>query len=272
MSDPIARAFPVRPLRIKAPLHPWRAWILALLCLVLFGGGMAAISFKTLPVLLTDYQVRDTAVLLPKTRVERGICRVRLFLLNDCDVTLVVPQDRGPGFRREVNYTFFEPSAGSRQVMAMGDPARPSLITTDLGLDHFINRVVTYGVMMAFMLALCVGALRIPVLAQRQRRAAAALSGQVLNPVPAVLEGSQQGWKVSATSDGRSDSWRLGAKAEPFVVDHRSNIVLAVTGAAGGPLFPLDEKLTWLDLTDEERAAIWAARAEIQRSAQGSAA
>ncbi|MBS7812082.1 hypothetical protein [Roseococcus pinisoli] len=272
MSDPIARAFPVRPLRIKAPLHPWRAWLLALMCVVLFGGGMVAVSYKTLPVLLTDYQVRNTAVVLPKTRVERGVCRVRFFLLNDCDATLVVPQDRGPAFRREVNYTFFEPSAGSRQVIAMGDPARPELITTDLGLDHFINRVVTFAVLMGFLLLLCLGSLRIPLIAHRQRRTAAILSGQVLNPVPVVLERSQAGWKATATSDGRSDTWRLGAKAEPFVVDHRSGIALAVTGAAGGPLFPLDEKLSWLDLSDEERAAIWAARAEIQRSAQGSAA
>ncbi len=55
------------------------------------------------------------------------------------------------------------------------------------------------------------------------------------------------------------------------MVDPRGGIVLAVTGSAGGPPFPLDEKLTWIELTDQERAAIWAARAEIQRSAQGSA-
>jgi hypothetical protein len=271
MSDPIARAFPARPLRIKAPLSAWRAWLLGILGFLLFAGGMAVISMEVVPVLATDYQIRDTAVALPKTRVESGRCQVRFFLLNDCEATLVIPQDRGPALRREVGYVFFEPSAGNRQVMPMGDPARPELTTTDLGLERFINRAVTYGVLMALMLALCLGALFVPAAVGRQKRQLAMMSGQGLNPVPARLVRAQQVWNVTSIADGRTGAWNLGRKGEPFVVDPRGGIVLAVTGSAGGPPFPLDEKLTWLDLTDQERAAIWAARAEIQRSAQGSA-
>jgi hypothetical protein len=266
MSDPIARAFPARPLRIRAPISAWRAWLLGILGFLLFAGGMAVISIEVVPVLASDYQIRDTAVALPKTRVESGRCQVRFFLLNDCEATLVIPQDRGPALRREVGYVFFEPSAGNRQVMPMGDPARPELTTTDLGLERFLNRAVTYGVLMALMLALCLGALFVPAAVGRQKRLLAAMSGQVLNPVPARLVRAQQVWNV--TADGKTTSWNLGRKGEPFVVDPRGGIVLAVTGSAGGPPFPLDEKLTWLDLTDQERTAVWAARAEIQRSAR----
>jgi hypothetical protein len=147
MSDPIARAFPARPLTIKAPISAWRAWLLGILGFLLFGGVIVVMSLEVLPVLSTDYQVRETAVALPKTRVESGRCQVRWFLLNDCEATLVIPQDRGPALRREVGYIFFEPSAGNRQVMPMGDPARPELTTTDLGLERFTNRVVTYAVL-----------------------------------------------------------------------------------------------------------------------------
>lgn len=266
MSDPIARAFPARPLRIRAPLSAWRAWLLGILGFLLFAGGMAAISIEVLPVLASDYQVRGTAVALPKTRVESGRCSVRWFLLNDCEATLVIPQDRGSPIRREVGYIFFEPSAGNREVMPMGDPARPELTTTDLGLERFVNRAVTYGVLMAGMLALCLGALAIPMGVGRQRRALAEMSERGLNPVPARLVRQQNVWNVTAIPDGRTARWNLGRKGEPFVVDPRGGIVLAVTGSAGGPPFPLDEKLSWLDLTEQERAALWAARAEIQRS------
>lgn len=268
MSDPIAHAFPARPLRIKAPLSTWRAWLLAILGVLLFGGGMVAISLEVLPVLSTDYQVRGTAVALPKTRVESGRCSVRWFLLNDCEATLVIPQDRGVPLRREVGYIFFEPSAGNREVMPMGDPARPELTTTDLGLERFVNRAVTYGVLMVAMLALCVGTLAVPFGVGRQRRALAEMSERGLNPVPARLHRQQNVWNVTTIPDGRTARWNLGGKGEPFVVDPQGGIVLAVTGSAGGPPFPLDEKLSWLDLTDQERAAIWAARAEIQRGAR----
>lgn len=266
VSDPIGKAFPTRPLRIRAPLSAWRAWLLGILGFLLFAGGMAAVSIEVLPALASDYRIRDTAVAMPKTRVEGGRCKVRLFLLNDCEATLVVPQDRGPPLRREVGYVFFEPSAGNRQVLPMGDPARPELVSTDLGLDRFLNRAVTYGVLMLLMLALCVGALAIPLGVVRQRRALAATSERGLSPVPARLLRQQNVWEVTSLEDGRTARWNLGRKGEPFMVDPLGGIVLAVTDSAGGAPFPLDERLTWLDLTDQERAALWAARAEIRRA------
>jgi hypothetical protein len=266
VSDPIARAFPARPLRIKAPFSSWRAWLGGILLFLLIAAGMVGISMGPLPVLISDHQVRATAVVLPKTRVEGGRCRVRWFLLNDCEATLVIPQDRGPPIQRKVSYWFFEPSAGTRQVMPMGDPARPELTTTDLGLERFVNRAVTYGVMMAVMLALCLASLAFPLIVRRQKRMLAEMSERGLNPVPARLSRQRGIWHITTIPDGKTARWNLGNKGEPFVVDPVGRIVLAVTGSAGGPPFPLDEQLTWLDLTDQERAALWAARAEIQRA------
>ncbi|WP_421994029.1 hypothetical protein [Roseococcus sp.] len=271
MSDPIARAFPARPLRVTAPISVWRAWIGGIVGFLLFAGVMVMMSIEVLPVLSSDYRIRETAVSLPKTRVEGGTCRVRFFLLNDCEATLVIPQDRGPALRRKVGYVFFEPGAGVRNVMPMGDPAHPELTSTDLGLERFVNRVVTYAVLMAAMLALCLAMLLVPAALRRQKRILDQMSNQVFNPVPARLVRARQEWIVSPIAGGTASKWNLGTKGEPFVVDHRAGIVLAVTGAAGGALFPLDEKLTWIDVTDDERRVIWAARAEIQRSAQGSA-
>lgn len=266
MSDPIARAFPARPLRLRAPISAWRAWLLALFGVALFGAGMVGMSVEALPVLVSDYQIRGNAVALPKTRVESGRCSVRWFLLNDCEATLVIPQDRGEPLRRKVDYVFFEPSAGNRQVMPMGDPSRPELTTTDLGLEHFFNRAITYGVLMVALLSLCLGVLALPFAVGRQKRRLAEMSDRGLNPVPARLQIVRGVWHVTPVAGGAAAQWNLGRKGDPFVVDPRGGIVLAVTGSAGGPLFPLDEKLSWIDMTEQERAALWGARAEIQRA------
>lgn len=257
MTDPIAEAFPQRPLRITAPFPRWRSWLLALLALVLFVGGAVAISVDVVPALLTDHEIAGRAVPLGKARVESGRCQVRAGFLHSCDVTLALS---GPNpVRRKVSYLFVDVGSASRAVAPMGDPARPELMSTDLGLERWTNRVVTFLVMAALFLALTVATVATPFLAGRQRRLARAMSGRMLHPEPATLSITQGQWIVTPKGGGPKQAWGLGRKARPFVVDARSGTVLAVT-APGAPLFPLDEELRWLDLTDEERARLRAAR------------
>ncbi|WP_424814411.1 hypothetical protein [Roseococcus sp. YIM B11640] len=264
MPDPIAQAFPRRPLRLTAPIETWRAWIVGILGALLFGGAFAAMSFEAIPGLISDHEIRATAQPMPKTRIQSGRCKVRLLLLNDCEVTLSVPQDRGAPVRRTVHYLFVEPSFGNRDAMAMGDPARPELATTDLGLDRFWNRVMTLGGMLAVSAALALGCLMLPILAGRQKRALARLSRVQLEPVPARVQMAQRVWNVTPVGGGKVSKWNLGSKGEPFVMDPAGGIVLAVSPVGGGDVFPLDEKLQWIELTDAERAALRVARDTIQ--------
>ncbi|MDB5412005.1 MAG: hypothetical protein JWR10_340 [Rubritepida sp.] len=267
MSDPIARAFPTRPLTIKAPLVRWRAWLVALVGIPLFVGGGLVASYEILPVLISDREIREIAVPLPKVRVENGHCRSRLMLLQSCDVTLVVPQVGGGTLSRKVGYLFLQPGGGDRQVTPMGDPARPELASIDLGLERWVNRVITYVCMMALLVVMVIGTLIVPISAHGRRKVAAAMSGRVLHPEPARIAYAQRVWHVTPMAGGLASKWEFSRrKAAPFVVDPRGGIILAVT-APGAPLFPLDEDLTWIDFTEQERAALRAARDEVIRGA-----
>lgn len=260
--DPLARAFPSRPLRITAPFPRWKSWAVALFGVALLGGGGAVIAAQNLPALLSDHEVRARAAPYPKARVEQGNCRVRLGFLHDCRIVLALPAaPGGEPLRREISYLFVDAHAGGREVTPFADPARPDLATTDLGLERWGNRAATFAAMMAAVAALLLACLFAPFVAGRQRRLAAAMSGQRLAPVPARLRIAEGSWSVAPVGGGPTTSWDLGGKAKPFLLGGEP---VAVT-APGSPLFPLDERLSWLDLSEEERAAIRAARDALER-------
>jgi hypothetical protein len=73
-----------------------------------------------------------------------------------------------------VNYVFAGLHVGDFGAGPMADPARPDLITTDLGLDRLWNRTITLAVIMAALAAAIVGALLSLV---RNRRAASGAAG-----------------------------------------------------------------------------------------------
>ena len=72
---------------------------------------------------------------------------------------------------RRVNYVFSGLEAGDYRVGVMADPARPDLVTTDLGLDRLWNRTITLLAIAGLTAATIVGALLSMV---RARRGAAA--------------------------------------------------------------------------------------------------
>ena len=59
---------------------------------------------------------------------------------------------------------------------------------------------------------------------------------------------------------GRSFGWPVPKDAQPFVLDAAQGLVLALRPSGGGPVFPLDAGLTFVDLTAEERGRVLAAR------------
>lgn len=77
MADPIAAAFPNRPLAITVRIPRWKSWLLGMLGLLLIGGGVVAITWDTLPALLSDHEIRARAVPLAKVQAVNGWCQVR---------------------------------------------------------------------------------------------------------------------------------------------------------------------------------------------------
>lgn len=252
MTDPLADAFPTRPLRLRLPLPSrLRAWGVATLIAAFFLAIGGVIAATTLPDLLEDHRLRDRAVPFAKARVESGRCTVRLALFHDCRVTLRLGEAR---IERSFAYTAFEPG-GTLRLRAMGDPARPDTATTDVALDRLPNRALTLAGFLGAMLLLVIGALATPALRARAARMAAQLDDRPLHPEPAQVKLVEGQWITRPAGGGPPTAWPFRGKHRPFLVDPAGGIALAVT-APGAPLLPLDEGLTFLDLSEAERDAI----------------
>jgi hypothetical protein len=156
------QAEPSRPLTLPPQETSWRQTLLGLLGTVIFGAMLGAMGYFTLPNLIDDWRVRDTAVPV-NGRVTEGSCSSRLFL-HTCDATLLV-QGKPRQVTRSVNYVFVDVHSGSYSVQVMADPARPELATTSLAIEKLWNRTITMAVGAAILLALTVA----PVIAVIRR-------------------------------------------------------------------------------------------------------
>lgn len=133
---------------------------------------LVAAAFYTAPALLSDWQVREAAQLVPDARVSEGKCSSKI-VIHICDVTLGLRTPSGTVSRR-VNYVFTGVHVGDYGIRVMADPARPDLVTTDLGLDRLWNRTITLLVIAG---ALAAGLVASLVALVRNRRAAAGATG-----------------------------------------------------------------------------------------------
>ncbi len=133
------------------------------------GAVLVACAIDTAPVVISDWQVHTTAAAAPNARVSEGRCSAKI-VIHICDATLALrtPQET---VTRRVNYVFAGLHVGDYRVGVMADPARPDLVTTDLGLDRLWNRTITLLAIMGAIVAVLIGA---PISMIRNRRAASA--------------------------------------------------------------------------------------------------
>ena len=247
----IQAAFPDRPLSIDAPVSRWRAWLTSFVLLaILVGFGWWAVT-AIVPTIISDLQIRDGAVPV-NGRVESGRCRSQVGMLHMCDMTLVssAPTKDGQPLRQSANYIFVQPHLGDFTVQLLADPTRPGQLTTDMGLEHLTNRVITFTGLAVALLAMGYGGVILMRAGGRARRDMQALSGRQLIPVAVQVGRDRQGWQVRPEGGPRSTLWPMPKKAEPFWI--APDVALGVT-TPGGPVFALDQELSWADFSEEER-------------------
>lgn len=151
-----ASAEPAEPLRLPPQRIGWTATFFVLFGVALLGGILAACALYTAPALVSDWQVREAARPAPQARMSEGQCSTKL-VVHICDMTLSLRTPNGSVTRR-VNYVFTGFHVGDFGVGVMADPARPDLVTTDLGLDRLWNRTITLALLAAALAACIVGA------------------------------------------------------------------------------------------------------------------
>lgn len=154
-------------LRLPPADRGWQQTLWTILGALMFGAFLVAALVWTAPVLLSDWQVRETAQSAANADVVKGRCHSKL-VLNICDATLRVRTPTAT-VSREVSYVFTGLHLGDYNVRALVDPARPELVTTDLGLDQLWNRTITLAVGVMLLLALSV----MPLVSLVRRRSAA---------------------------------------------------------------------------------------------------
>lgn len=159
---------PAEPLRLPPERIGWTGSFFVLFGVLALGAILAASAVYTAPVVISDWQVRGTAQPAPAARVSEGKCSTKL-VIHICDVTLSLRTPKGE-VKRRVNYVFSGLHLGDYSAGVMADPARPDLVTTDLGLDRLWNRTITLLVLAGAILACIYGALLSLI---RNRRATA---------------------------------------------------------------------------------------------------
>lgn len=254
---PVLAAFPNRPLAVRVPARTWPARVFAVFGALLFGACGIWFGISYLPGVVTDFSLRGVAQPVPTARVSNGHCTTRKGILTDCDVTLSRSIKGRGEVSRNVSYFFVDFHTGNYTVAVMADPARPDLLTTDMGLDYYWDRAITLAVFLAIMFGLAVASLVALFAPNKARVLERALSGRPLTPTLAIPVTIQKNlWTVRDEHNQRT-AWPVPGKAIPFGVPGPR--ILAVTAPGVGGMVPLDEDLSWLDLTDEERRRLHAA-------------
>ncbi|MGL4288791.1 MAG: hypothetical protein ACRCVA_20750 [Phreatobacter sp.] len=260
--------FPVRPLKVVLPKPPNRLGAFALFLLgVAFVGG---ILFLMGPGLVKDARLIGNVEPSTQARFVAGKCKSKL-VLHFCDVTA---ERRGPAgtIREEMSFGFFDLHFGSYSIRIMQQKGNPAVVTTDLALDHFWNRLITAGLFIVLFGAGGLASLR-EALRRRpddSNKQFRALSGKVMSPVLVELrrDGTNNGktwaWTYARPTSGPAfapeTTVDFPAGLWPFFVDQAGAQALAAAGPQGEILL-LDGGLTVLDLRPEERQQMFAWRA-----------
>ena len=260
--------FPTRPLKVTLPKPPSR-----LGALLLFLVGVAFVSgigFLMGPGLVRDAQILGNVEQATAARFVSGRCKSKL-IIHFCDVTIERRGPTGP-LREESSFGFFDLHFGSYSIVLMQKRGDPSIVTSDLALDQFWNRVIT-----AALFVLLFGGGALASLRQATRagigdvnRPFRELSGKVLTlQIVEVLDRATPDktswlWTYAPVSSGPAigsqSTLFTPAGTWPFILDRAGRRALAASKPDGGPVLMLDSGLTFLNLKADEQARILAWR------------
>ena len=255
----IASAFPKRRMKLLATGKQ------SVSMAIILAATMAILTFVivyfVMPDLLYDYKVSKDPVIDTQAEIH-GSCKTRRLVFVDCDMQIkykATPEDRAT---KEVHHNIwfvsFDPPTTTDAVRYGKDP---SMITTTVALDHLTNRTV---MMVSFTLIFGILSLGGVYSAWKSFGFRRITSEQMtLLPVLANIKNIQNARNVSFETniDGVKKKGHniLRKKDVPLFLSPQGDTALGVGIPGTGHVVLLDEKLTVLDFTEQERAALRAA-------------
>ncbi|RNF82615.1 hypothetical protein [Montanilutibacter psychrotolerans] len=264
----LAAAFPTRTLSLR---NTGAGGIGGLLLSLVFTAATIAVAWAGISSLAPDFVIRANAVPVD-ARID-GSCSTRKLIFTDCDVTMDYEVD-GVAYSVERSF-FFIGTGGNYEASVVRSGKDPSQATLDLALDKLWNRVGLALFFLAFCALLGVGTLldwRRGAKARsryrgRDRRRLTPVIVRITRVQVIKRKGHRYDYAVHHRGKARRRWLVLGnEEGHAFFLGHPSNddraLAVYAQGAEDLPIL-LDEGLTRLDLSNDERAALFAARESL---------
>ncbi|PXX45036.1 hypothetical protein [Undibacterium pigrum] len=255
----INAAFPKRRMQI---LTTGKQGLLSLIGFSMVGLALLiGALYMALPDFLYDYKVSRDPVVDESAQIH-GSCKTRKAIFIDCDVQiryLPTPQDT---VAKEIKHSFmfvsFQPSLSTVAVRSRSDP---SMITTSIATEHITNRffmILTFSALFAFIFFGCLyGAWKSFLLKNLIKNKPG------LQAVMVKVNDIQNERTVSFETeiDGKKKKLQhiLRKKEEPLFLPRQEDLALAVRLTGTPHVILLNDELTTIDFTEQERSALKAA-------------
>lgn len=262
MTD-LASAFPTRPLKLrKTGIVPG---IFSYLGGLLLLGIAGFIAVWQAPGIVNDWMISQNPVVVHDSTVTDGHCTTRraIFVACEAHVTYSV---KGKTFERDIELMFVDFNTGDYEVEVVRSGDKPQIVGLSLGLDMLWNRIIV-GTAFVLLLGVLGAALLFKgARADQVRRLARKPLKLTAVPVEVTNISNVLGGKVvtyalprPGKKRGTNVSSRMRRKQEPFWLNGDGQALAALHEGSKTPIL-LDAELSRLDLTDEERRRIEAAR------------
>ena len=269
MTD-LASAFPTRPLKLrKTGIVPG---IFSYLGGLMFLGIAGFIAVWQAPGIYNDIIISQNPVVVYDSTVEDGHCTTRRFVFTDCEAH-VTYSVKGKTFERDIELMFVDFGTKDYEVEVVRSADKPQIVGLSLGLDMLWNRIIVGA---AFVLGLgALGAALFFKGARADRVRAMARKALPLTPIPVnvVAISNVVGAKAVAYTiprpgkkPGPNIASRIGRKQDLFWLNGDGQALAVLHAGSKHPIL-LDAELTRLDLTEEERRKIEAARDGVEPAA-----
>lgn len=266
--------FPKRSLKIKGYEEPlgvrWAIFLGMIGCL--FYIGLPLLLYRSGVYLVDDYRLQNSGLVAWNIHSDnyRSSAKSASFEFN-----LRYATHDGRSFSKHVDFfPILYPPDRSEGLTVRYDPASPQHFSTSWGVQRLFSRTIMF-VLEAAVLIICYRNLVADLLAvpanRRRKRVLAAVAAQPV-PIAATLVQMKLidkykgvdidfSWNDSS-GQARTGSKRFWAKQEPFWLDAAKTRILALISAdpSNPNIVLLNEALSWVSLTDEERTKLRSAR------------
>jgi hypothetical protein len=256
MNDVVHNALPNRTVRVYSPTPKRGGAISGIVCAALF-----AIAFTAylLPDLMRDTLAPNDLEPANITFIERE-CRSVLFALKWCSFSYQVPSES-----KKLTYIAFSFDR-SFAVGALRSRSDPTFVTSIYGQQNIGSRWFFYLSFLGFLgwqagLAL----LKIPIQRRREVAIAAISKSPVEAVVVEIVNSGRQTWRFKFTewrpfpegSITRDETVSLDAGRKPIAIAPNRSVAIRAVG--GTEVVLLDDKLSQLDMTVDEKRVFFEA-------------